>query len=356
MIITCEKCAAQYEVSDNFFDKGSRKVKCDNCGYVWLQKSIKEQIYEQLLSSVSADDSLDDQQSVKKTKEQLLREHQQNPEYDEHLDEEMKNVFDDLASKVQEIDKESTEEKLEVETAPEVFESLSDSNAVEVSGVDEEALNKVLNEEISQEIPEETFEEKISEIASDIAEDIETSIEGEVEWVKEGLSSCFSKFRFACFGKIYSFIKNFDPRTYDAVSFGFMAFLSLVFATTSVFLVSKDFVVPHYPQIAFLYQKIGMKIRIPGEGIKIANLSSNQERDGEVYSMKISGDIINTTDKELKFPKLVVFLKDKENKVVGKWAPEPDRSKVDPRKTYPFELRFVNVPEEGVLTEVTVRN
>ena len=42
MIITCPECATQYEVSNEIFLKGPRKVRCVSCGNAWMQEPLQE--------------------------------------------------------------------------------------------------------------------------------------------------------------------------------------------------------------------------------------------------------------------------------------------------------------------------
>jgi|GEM_PF-4502929 len=359
MIITCEKCNAQYEVPEDFLDKGSRKVKCDNCGNIWFQKTMKEQIYDQL-EKVQIIPEEQEPVKAEKSKEQLIREQKQNHEYDEKLDEEMKNVFDDIASKVEEISKAESDIKQDLKEIKEELRK-SENEITEVVEAVKELESKetfietleAVEEKVEQivEKTEDAFQKTEEQILKDIkaeAKDIENKMD-----VARGEAFAYLKLHFA---KVFAKIKTFHPISEPAVTFGFMVFLSLIFTTASVLLVGKGFIINRYPQTMIMYNKIGLKTHIPGEGIKISNLSANQEKDGLVYNILIKGEILNATDKDLRFPKLVVLLKDKENKVLGKWTPKPDRKKVEAGKTYPFELRFFDVSEEGVLTEVTVKN
>jgi len=52
MLVTCEKCSTKYEIPDDALLGKGRKVKCDNCGHVWFQSSIKKMIYDELYSAV----------------------------------------------------------------------------------------------------------------------------------------------------------------------------------------------------------------------------------------------------------------------------------------------------------------
>ena len=65
MLIECEKCHTKYEAPDSSFGEKGRKVKCDNCGHIWFQKSVREIVYEELSEAVEEIEGQDKQAEVR---------------------------------------------------------------------------------------------------------------------------------------------------------------------------------------------------------------------------------------------------------------------------------------------------
>jgi len=322
MIITCEKCSTQYEVPDESFEQKGRKVKCDNCGNVWFQESIKESIYDKISEALGfPEEPKEEAEFEEKIAEQEPVVEEKKPVFQEHLEKEMEHVFDDIASKVDEL------QKAEEFVAENIFIAPSEEKK-------EEVTPKKVEEQIVNDIKAEAQEKNIRESVAEYMSALD-----------------FSKI-------IKSFYNNLKINIVklNALFFGLVLLTGLLLTTASFTFVGKNLIVSYYPPAALLYNKLGIKLRIPGAGIKIANLSANQEKDGSNYNIFIKGEIINTTSKTLFFPKLLVLLKDKENNILNKWTPTPDRKKIESGKTYPYELRFFDIPEDGILTEVTVKN
>ncbi|OJW54001.1 MAG: hypothetical protein BGO67_08015 [Alphaproteobacteria bacterium 41-28] len=84
----------------------------------------------------------------------------------------------------------------------------------------------------------------------------------------------------------------------------FAIVLSLISAMTF----GRDFVVKHWPQTERFYDLVGLQVSLPGAGLSIANASSLIHQEGQIDSIQITGDVINTSERVRAIPRLKIRL------------------------------------------------
>ncbi len=126
------------------------------------------------------------------------------------------------------------------------------------------------------------------------------------------------------------------PMAFAAASVVFILILAgLIFV--------KDTVTKAWPPSAAIYQMIGMKITVPGEGL-VFDRTQVSVVGGKVL---IEGLIINLTQQTHAIPMIEASLKDEFGNVKALWNIEPPQHELEPESTLPFMAQY-----EGAIADV----
>lgn len=130
---------------------------------------------------------------------------------------------------------------------------------------------------------------------------------------------------------------------------------ALTAAAASVILVgSAIFLQPQItsavPATAALYAKIGLRIDIPGLGLKIVDPKSRKRKDG---AFEVVGEIRNVTKDPLKIPTMQARLLDSDGEPLKVWLFQAAKAKIAPGEAVKYKTEFRNPPNKAERLDIT---
>lgn len=134
-----------------------------------------------------------------------------------------------------------------------------------------------------------------------------------------------------------------------------IALSALTAAAASVILVgSAIFLQPQItsavPATTALYAKIGLRIDIPGLGLKIVDPKSRKRKDG---AFEVVGEIRNVTKDPLKIPTMQARLLDSDGEPLKVWLFRAAKAKIAPGEAVKYKTEFRNPPNKAERLDIT---
>lgn len=89
---------------------------------------------------------------------------------------------------------------------------------------------------------------------------------------------------------------------------GWIAFLAILIFCVSGIIFGRSFLVAYWPKSEKYYELIGLQTTLPGAGLSIANAASQIYQDGPINMIRITGNVMNTSDRARPIPPLKIKL------------------------------------------------
>ena len=104
----------------------------------------------------------------------------------------------------------------------------------------------------------------------------------------------------------------------------------------------REQIVQAWPRSASLYTTLGMKI--PASGLQIRDLAWNEAMENDQIVGTVTGQLANTTNRDMSVPPLRVGLLDGKKQEIYHWTFSPDTMTLRPGQTMRFETRLSSPP------------
>jgi len=310
MLIECEKCQTKYELADSLFAKGGRKVKCNNCGHVWFQQSVNDEIYKEINETDSSKADVGE------------------------------DAVDDNIVSFEDDNVDSSEQVNEVEVEAET-ETENNSDPVE----EKEAETSLSMKDVVNKIKHELNEEEVKE------DNIKKSAFSKKVEINDTKKSSSGKSILLSFKNIFGRVKAFYNCHINKI-FSFASFAILSLITLAVLYSGRNYIVNTMPATYLLYKEAGIEIKVPGEGLEITSLTAQYIKFRDTVNLKINAQISNKSEEDRVFPDLQVVLRNSNKEIVETFYPEVERKRVKAGKAYPFTLEFNDIDNSASMAEI----
>jgi predicted Zn finger-like uncharacterized protein len=107
----------------------------------------------------------------------------------------------------------------------------------------------------------------------------------------------------------------------------------------------REAVVRVAPQLAGLFEKIGMPVNV--RGLSLSSIESGLVDDGQNRFLVVEGDVTNITKSKMAVPLIEVAVKDAGGATLYTWTTEPPRARLEPAELLRFRARLASPPEQG---------
>ncbi len=317
MIVTCQKCQAQYKLNSAVLGASGRDVRCISCSHTWFQ--IPEEKIEE-------EDAAAGQESPEWPQEPLG---QQEESPAQQTVPRTRSVTEDLSS-ILEKDGEALAAVLS--TVAENEEKKKKAAAAKTAVPDAGAPRK---EAQTEKAPvDETFADALPAVDQGEA----------VEQKRQTLPQ-----------ETVLPIVTHNPLGMNANVFGGMVFLFCSFLTLSVVFIGKNPILRHWPSTALLYQTLGFHVPVPGEGLKFSDFTVERRIDDQGKTLVISGQMANMTNHDIAYPPLGVILKNADGAVVTSWDLKTGVTQISGGDSVPVMMKLDNAPAAGSTVELRVK-
>ena len=105
------------------------------------------------------------------------------------------------------------------------------------------------------------------------------------------------------------------------------------------------------PQLAALYEAIGLPVNL--RGLALSSVESSLVEEVQGRFLVVEGDVTNIARGSNAVPLIEVAVKDAQGRTLYSWTTEPPRRSLEPSELIRFRARLASPPEEG--RSVTVR-
>ena len=152
--------------------------------------------------------------------------------------------------------------------------------------------------------------------------------------------------------------EEFNPVTPNLIknrSF-FKFLLSFCVAFVSIlllFYVGRYFFVRKAPITEKVYQTVGIKTDILGEGLAFRDTSFDIQENGKNYELLIKSQVVNTTDGAKKVPTIVIILFDGADNALQKQHIFTGDAVLEAGQSYPIKTVLKSLPESSKRIEIT---
>jgi len=109
-------------------------------------------------------------------------------------------------------------------------------------------------------------------------------------------------------------------------------------------------VVRAMPQLAALYEKLGLPVNV--RGLAFSAVESELVQDGQGRFLIVEGDVTNIARHKTTMPPITVAVKDEKGQVLYTWTAEPPRPALEPAELVRFRARLAAPPEAGRSVQV----
>jgi predicted Zn finger-like uncharacterized protein len=146
------------------------------------------------------------------------------------------------------------------------------------------------------------------------------------------------------------------PFGMEAGAFGAAIFLLLCFVSLSFMMVAKQPLVARYPSMIAFYDKLGVHVSPPGEGLGFSNLiAESHVADDGARSLSVEAKLANLTKNELPYPAIRIAVKGAYGTTLKEWKFMPDEGKVlGVGGAAPVKMQFTDAPNDGKTVEIRV--
>jgi predicted Zn finger-like uncharacterized protein len=150
-------------------------------------------------------------------------------------------------------------------------------------------------------------------------------------------------------------IVTHNPFGLGADVFGGLVFLLCCFVTLAALFAGKSPIVREWPQMSLLYRTMGFSVKVPGEGLRLSEITAERRIDENSKSLVLEGKMTNMTEHDIAYPTLHVMLKNSSNGITKIWDIKPGVTQIASGDVVPVMLQLDNPPEDGSTVEVRVK-
>ncbi|MEZ0262416.1 MAG: zinc-ribbon domain-containing protein [Alphaproteobacteria bacterium] len=146
------------------------------------------------------------------------------------------------------------------------------------------------------------------------------------------------------------------PFGMEAQAFGAAVFLLLCFVSLSFLMLAKQPLVAHYPSMIAFYDKLGVHVSPPGEGLAFSGLiAESHVADDGARKLSVEAKLANLTKKELPYPAIRIAVKGAYGTTLKEWKFAPDAgAAMGVGGSAPVKMQFADAPAEGKTVEIRV--
>lgn len=112
-------------------------------------------------------------------------------------------------------------------------------------------------------------------------------------------------------------------------------------------------IVAAWPPAALGYEKIGLPVPVPGDGLLIRNVRVERLLEGATLILVVEGEVANLSDQPQPVPTMRAALRSIERKEVQDWMFDADMAELAPGEITRFRTEFVNPSGEAADIVVT---
>ncbi|MBE6443182.1 MAG: hypothetical protein E7020_00750 [Alphaproteobacteria bacterium] len=289
MRIYCPNCDVGYDIDEVLIRDKMRQVKCSNCGSIFDAGSLKTKLVD-------------------------------------NLEADTENPFEALSAVMRE------DEPIDLEQ--DIIEPIIKDNEVI------ETVVEVAVDDKTTEIEKQSDETIVSDDNVD-EEDTEVDLENIFERLSEHTAGLIDREKkLPLYGKMWLQIKN-------VLGFHFKVKWSYIFIALAVFVLLSMYnnryqIVRELPFFNGFYRMLGIKAKIPGEGLEFQNVSWNFVADKENTRLEIKGFIYNLTDKDIDVPTIHIEILDKNTSLLQSSNRNSKQGVVSPNTKIPLSLTINN--------------
>lgn len=145
-------------------------------------------------------------------------------------------------------------------------------------------------------------------------------------------------------------VVDHKPGGMGAGQFGFFTFLLLTFLTLIAILLLRAPIVHHWPAMASLYKAAGLSVPVPGEGLKLSEMTASQQ----ALTLNIAAKLSNISEQPLAYPKMKVYMRGPYGATLKEWDIPAQKITLAPGQTAPVSLSLEDAPAEGKTVDLVV--
>lgn len=291
MHIYCPKCNVGYEIDEQLIKNRSRKLKCSNCGDIFVADELSFEFENSENNVISEEDALN-----------ML-----------HIAMTDSNENQDFSEKITELTYEQKNSDAENEN--------NEAQKIEIDETEENTRQQ---------------NEKTTENEDEDSIDLESIFERLSEHT-EHLMAQEKKLPF--YEKLWLQMKNILGFHFK-IRWRYVVAFIMVFVVLSLFN-NRYQIVREVPFMNSLYKAFGINAKIPGEGLEFQNISW-EFFDDESVRLEIKGFIFNKTEKNVELPVVHIEILDKDTALLQSLNREVDENEVEARAKMPLDLVIDN--------------
>ena len=330
MIISCPNCSTTYKVDNAILGSQGKSVQCSNCGQQWHQLPVKsapvKQAYTsqpQMHSAPMIDPAVLQAQIFAQMQTMMATNQLPQTAQNQSLASPTNQTPPDLETKKQQLPEEKppSEEELDNMFGKDEPEPPVSLVAEEIVDVDD-SYDNLENIPDPEPIPESLMSKDAYDEDSFNDDEDDDDDEDEDEKVSNT-------------GKIVGVI-----------------FFFLIFGTAVAGYFLRDMIQETIPQTKPLYDMIGLSDPL-GAGLDILDVQSQREQEGELDILKVTGNIINISEKLRNVPIIRISLFNEKNEEIQFINITPDIAEIPAGETMSFQGSITNPSEDAKKMEVT---
>lgn len=338
MQVFCPECKTGYEIAENIINKEKTRLKCSNCGKIFVvdksellrqkedNNEVKQDPFE-MLSETMQEDGIKPQDFV-------VEEIKTEQSVTEDIETEQSSI-EEIIENIDENVKEVTDKEADFSKSGEQVEQPLD-DSVETLDVSDDNISENKND----------TEENASDVAKDEEEsDSDEQKDFDIKDVFERLSErtenlISEKNKLSWYKKTWLFIRS-------VLGFSFRFSLKcIIIAAIVVGLIlmynNRYSIVRNFPFLNGLYKSFGISAKIFGEGLEFQNINWEMVADGENTTLNIKGFVFNKTDKTIVIPMIHVEALDKDTNLLQSHNHDMKQQTVKPNDRVAIDISLSN--------------
>ena len=138
-----------------------------------------------------------------------------------------------------------------------------------------------------------------------------------------------------------------QERSFLAVVTAYSLATLMAFSFVGYCIFSQDKIISIWPAAAGLYEMVGLKIEIPGEGLVIEKLDASIRKRGKQDLLLIRGNVINLRNKSIDVPPIQATLRGEDDEIIESWVIEPPVDILDSDADFEFKSVYRGLPQEA---------
>ncbi|MBL4756969.1 MAG: zinc-ribbon domain-containing protein [Rhizobiales bacterium] len=304
MILTCPECTTSYEADDALLGPTGRKVKCHNCGNIWMV------IRDAPVEDVAVEDI------VVESKPGI------EPDFDDLIIRDVESDKNLVPEDDPEVEAASAEMQSEPVSEPEPapapdFAPDSDDFGEAVEGPDAEISLETSEKEKMQTPDMDTGAEDFKTVTADI----------------EKLAS-----------REQARSRNPDPTLVLPISKirRFAAIAAAILLVVAGLVMFQTPIVRHAPGMARLYALVGINVNL--RGLEFRDIAYARAYEDGLTVLTVRGEIVNITDAPVQLPMIRFSLRNDREQEIYHWSGSAGRELLLPSGAVPFETRLASPP------------